>query len=334
MPSHVHSGGHTSAADTKAILNPVVSLVLNEITARGHQLVFAQAQQLVAAAFGFYTFKHLLESGARIIKRRINTGPQSDYKQYRGASVERRFRGLFPDTTDIEAMQIGIIVSEQLRDRHLVIDAQSAFFNPESQKSHRILSALAADHEHFEPVNASVAMHAGLLPKLDVSIFRSLRSKTDPSKFAWPCAKDVAERISEKKLHLVMDVLIDHANFETPYTDAYRGPELRYIQKEQYAKHAEMGSGFCLVSESVSFPDRIHTALYSSRAYYRVIGGWTSEWQKAGFETFFSTTNPFRHLSRPRLELSNCLLVQYCPACDQIYVENGPKYFSHTGCSH
>ena len=132
MPSHVHSGGHTSAADTKAILNPVVSLVLNEITARGHQLVFAQAQQLVAAAFGFYTFKHLLESGARIIKRRINTGPQSDYKQYRGASVERRFRGLFPDTTDIEAMQIGIIVSEQLRDRHLVIDAQSAFFNPES----------------------------------------------------------------------------------------------------------------------------------------------------------------------------------------------------------
>lgn len=224
MPVHVHSGGHTSAADIKAILNPVVSLVLDEITARGHKLVFAQAQQLVAAAFGFHTLKHLLESDARIIERRSTIGPQSYYQQYRGASVERRFQHLFPDTSAIEAMQIGIIVSEHLRKRRLVIDAQTAFLSPESQKSKRILSSLAADHKHFEPVNASVAMHAGLLPKLDRSMFLSLRRKTDPSKFALPAAKNVAERINEKKLHLLVGALPDYANFADPYTDAYRGP--------------------------------------------------------------------------------------------------------------
>lgn len=335
MPVHVHSGGHVSAADTKTILNPVVSLVLNEITDRGHKLVFAQAQQIVAAAFGFHTLKHLLESDARIIERRSTTGsPQSDYQQYRGSSVERRFKRLFPDTSDIEAMQIGIIVSEHLRNCRLVIDAQTTFFNPESQKSKRILSALAADHKHFEPVNASVAMHAGLLPKLDKSMFLSLSSKAGPSKFAWPETKGIVERISAKKLHLLVGVLPDYANFAIPYIDVYRGPELRYARPEQYAKYAEMGSGFCLVSESFHFSDRIHTTLYSSHAYYRVIGGWSSQWQTAGFDTYLSTTNPFRNLSRPRLNLSNCPLVQYCPACDQIYVENGPKYFAHTGCSH
>lgn len=329
-----------SAGAVKAQLRPVVESVHAELTARGHQLVFSQTQELVAAGYGFYSHKLFLESVPLLRTRDSTTEDGAGHSQYRPMAIEKRSIELLPGISEQEAVWIGMLVVHHLRASNLVIDAHDAYFKPGAKFSKRILSALASGHSEFPPVNASVAMHAGLLPNLDPGLFRSLRDKGHGGRFSFRYGEQIAEAALGNRLYLYEGTVPEHMRRRIPYEDVYRGKELRYQRPKEYETYAAFGGRILLVTEEHLSPrnrvgnvESVSTRIFSSVAHYSGTNGWGRTWQAASYTTSLSETK--RWPNQPeRLDLASAPLVSYCEKCDQLYVENGPESFAHTGCRH
>jgi hypothetical protein len=340
MQDKLHSGGRVSSSETKRLLKPIVEAVHAELVSRGHSLVFSQVQELVAAGFGFYKLKLLLESGARLITTRHAGGYSEQYFQYRTASIERRCRDLIPGISDSEVPFVAMRVIDHLCKSKLVIDAQDAFFYP-TAKSRTILSSLAADHDPFRPVNASVAIYAGILPKIDLAAFRSIeRHRFRRSGALVGDAEIVADGVASKKIRLLTSAPPDRAEFTAPYNDHYEGRDLKLTPIARDSTRASLGSGFCLVMESQFTSrwkygpgDSVQARFFSSIAEFTARSGWHFHWLGASVRTYLTQTK-WRDTGAPRMDFSDCPVVDYCPKCDQLYTVDGPRFFAHTGCSH
>lgn len=337
MHCKLQAGGGAPSSETKRLLKPIGEAVLAELVGRGHTLVLSHAQELVAAGFGFHTQKLLLQSGARFVSS--STAHTDGYSQIRTAAIERRCRALMPGISEVEVLSIGMRVTDHLCQSNLVIDAQDAFLHP-STKAQTILCSLAADYETFRPVNASVAIHAGILPKFELAGFRSInvhRLKSSGALFG--DAKHLAEGVVSKMVRLWMSAPPDAARFPAPYEDRYQGHDLRLMPDARDSTFARLGAGFCLVMQSQlgsriqHGPDAtVNTTFFTPVAEFAARSGWYFTWVKSSSMTHLSQTK-WRAKGAPLLDLGNCPLVEYCAKCDQLHSPDSPPFFAHTGCN-
>lgn len=326
MRSESRTGGYVPMPDIKTVLHPLATAVQADLKSLGHDLVMSQALELVAASFGFYSYKLMLRSNPRLhTPRQVST----EFSQFRPASVEERAKRLL-EVDDLRAMRISALVTSRMRESGLGIHTLDAFLrNDESARS--ILSALGSGYKHFELVNATTAMHVGLIPKLasDAPLIAPVPG-VHGRLGSWA---DVIQALAKRDVRLWRwpDPSCGN-NVILAEQDVYRPSPLGVGPGNKYSGSAELGLGLSLVTEE-SYTNRsgvrgMGYTLWTPLHNFRSDGGWHTEWNSDGWLHDPSQPERLRGRLMPT-EVSGLPVARYCPECRQIFVEGEVGALAH-----
>lgn len=327
MRSESSSGGSLPCPEIKATLRPLATAVQAELRALGHDIAVSQALELVAASFGFYKFQTMLRSRPQLHMPRRES---SEFSQFRPESIEARAATLL-SVDGLRAMRLSALVTHIMRESGLAINALEAFLRSDDS-TRTVLSALGSNHEKYEVVNATVAMHVGLIPlhpadtPLTVpqpdhlgrlGVWTGIVQALEAGEFhlwRWPASKSPSDALG------------------AAFLDVYRPSPLGIGPDYKFGGSAELGLGFSLISEQhrvARFGGRVEGfSIWTPVHHYRRASGWHTQWLSGG--SIFDPSMPERLRGhRPEVEVGKLPIVRVCSECGQIFAEGEAGALAH-----
>lgn len=328
MPHALDSGSRASAPDIKSLLHPLADLVRADMLSRGQAIIKSQALELVAAAFGFYSYKILVSKKPRFVGRAGLQDP-AEFVQYRPGSIQARAMSML-DMDYWGAIGAASLVTDHLRASGLLIDSLEAYVRGDVE-GHAILSALAAGHDEYMPVNATTAIHAGLLPAPDMTSALVVPQPNAWGRIGFWDGIVKALDVSDVRIWWWPDPNVCNG-LGFPTLDVYRPTPLIHLHDSKFGGSAELGMGFTFVVEEPSVlrgqPPGISVSMWMPWLNCRSDGTWHTNWEQAGFISDPTHRDPYRSRTLP-VDVSMLPRVKMCKQCRQIYVEDGSGFLAH-----
>lgn len=328
MRHALDSGGRAPAPDVKALLRPLADRVQADLVARGQSVHLSQALELLAAAFGFHSYKVLLSKAPRF--RKVSTANISaEFSQYRPASIEARAISML-GVDRWAAISAAASVTEHLRASGLLIDSLDAHLRHDADGD-AILSALAAGFEEYTPVNATTAIRAGLIPVPDMA--RALVVPPPNERGRIGVWTDIVSALEVSDVRIWWWPEPDFGNgLQIPSLDVYHPTPLTNPIDTQFGGSAELGFGFTFVAQEPfkgrGLPHGMSVTMWIPYLNRNGNGAWRTAWNRTGFIGDPSHRDPYRSRTLP-VDVSTFPRVKMCQQCRQIYVEGGAGFLAH-----
>lgn len=320
------SGSRVPTSDVKTILRPIADRVQSDLNELGHEVTLSQSLELIASSFGFYKFQLMLRSQPRLHKQQKDS---TEFSQFRPESVEARATKLL-QTDSFRAMRLSALVVNRMRESGLGIDALEAFLRGDDS-GRTVLSALGAGYDKFQVVNATVAMHVGLVPRLPADAPLVAPRPAHLGRVGlWA---GVLRQLEEGNTHLWWWPVAGEANnISFSARDVYRPSPLGFGPDYKYGGTAELGFGFSLISEQPHvnrFGVRgTSYSIWTPQRHYRPDRGWWIEWHSDGWIHDPSQPGGLRRARLP-FDIASLPVVSFCPVCRQIFAEGESGALAH-----
>ncbi len=328
MRHALDSGSHAPAPDIKPLLRPLADLVRADLLARVPGIRESQVLELLAAAFGFHSYKVMLSKRPRLEK--ASGAPDSaEFSQYRPGAIEARARSML-GMDHWAAIGTASLVIERLRASGLLIHSLEAHLRGDAD-GQAILSALASGHDEYNVVNATVAVRAGLLAAPDVSGGLVVPYPNERGRIGeW---SDIVEALERSDVRIWWWPDPDVGNgLRFPTFDIYRPASLTQPRDSKNGASAELGMGFTFVAQEPfalrGQPRGISVSMWTPWMNCRGGGIWRTNWHRTGFISDPVHRDPNRRRTLP-VDVSTLPRVKMCQQCRQIYVEGGSGFLAH-----
>ena len=328
MRHALDSGSRASAPDIKTLLRPLADLVRADLLARGRDIRQSQVLELLAAAFGFHSYKVMLSKGPRIVKASGVSG-SAEFSQYRPGAIEARAKSML-EMDHWAAIGTASLVIERLRASGLLVDSLEAHLRGDAD-GQAILSALASGHHEYNVINATVAVRAGLLAAPDMAGGLVVPYPNERGRIGqWSDILEALER-SDVRIWWWPD---SNAGKELVYPtlDVYRPMPLTYPRDSKFGGSAELGLGFTFVAQEPfelrGQPHGFSVSMWTPWMDCRSDGVWRTNWHRTGFIGDPTHRDPYRRRTLP-VDVSTLPRAKMCQQCRQIHVAGGSGFLAH-----
>lgn len=231
-------------------------------------------------------------------------------------------------------MTIGAAVVHHMRASGLVVDTLEAYRRDDGA-GHTILSALAADHTLYPPVNATVAIRAGLIPPPPTIL--TLRKPDQLGRMGSGEAL-LLEAMQKGNLYVLRSPSPEiGTEAAMSSTDEFKGLPLSRVEAKDWDNAAALGFGFTLVQKEDMV---LRTGPAKSFTFHtpvvrrRKAGGWNSEWRSNGY--IIDGTDRRRRFGLPErvhIAVDQLNVARFCQKCRQIYADGELDCLAHSGCT-
>jgi len=322
------SGSRTPTSDIKSTLRPIADLVQADLKQAGHEVVTSRVLEMVAAAFGFYKFELMLRSQP-VLQIHTPAANHGEFSQLRPESVQSRATELLK-VDQWTAMRIASVVIDRVRKSGLTINALEAYIR-QGDATETILGALGSGADGFSPVNATVAMRAGLIRSLPADAPLIMPKPDRLGRLGgWA---DIAKALIERDVRVWQwpDVAAGDIS-RLSVRDAYLHSPLNIDPQNKFGGAAEMGLGFTLISVEPYLRGAIRVgtshSLWTPVRDCRQDANWRTLWHSGGWIHDPSKPERFRGYSLAA-EVSDLPVASFCKVCRQIFADGVTGALAH-----
>jgi hypothetical protein len=330
------------------LLRPLADQIVAVLSATGQPSTVQNAQQLIAAAFGFFSYKTMLEAAPVVYQEE----PPIDWKrppftQLRRNFIEERIGRLFT-ADEWRSRVLANVVYEAVFTSRLRIGALEAWGRGALGGS--VLAALGNSPDFSgappvsPPVNATAAIKKRLVPALDHE--QPLRAPLPNRHGRLGYWAVILRKIEEGGYRLWRWPGRDREVAELPesarefvYSDRYFPDPLDLLEGSPGYGSAELGLGLCLIKHELFSGDAgnyegasfLVPMKFYRRAQDRSVGEWTLQWQTSGWTNFppGRFTMPLSRIHRLPSEFEQLPEIFFCETCRQLYADVVEGPFVH-----